>query len=168
MILILSTSRCNFGEIFLGEAKRKRGTLVESLQSIFGPISHWKWENNISIRNENGVGYSQYRMVTIQNFVFDIPYSTSRKFATSGDLYFIVYESITRILLPKVSPLCLCFSSSSIISWTDLLPPKVEIIWGKSNFRWGSDSGLLLNFANNTLISSCGSWELYQQTNFSG
>jgi len=53
-----------------------------------------------------------------------------------------------------------CFFSSSIVSLTDLFPPKHEAIRGKSNFSCGSDSGLLLYFANSALMSWIGSSEL--------
>lgn len=63
--------------------------------------------------------------------------------------------------LPLPSALCLCFFSSSIISFTDLPAPNVEIIRGKSNFNSASDSGSLLYLAKSTLMSSCGFSELH-------
>lgn len=72
-------------------------------------------------------------------------------------------DKICLIKLPEASELDWCFFSSSIISLTDFSALKHELIWGKSNFSWGSLSGSLLYFAKSAVISWLGSSELYHQ-----
>lgn len=84
----------------------------------------------------------------------------------SSSIYIYIFFLTFNNTRPKVSALSWCFSNSAIIVWTDLLPPKVEIIRGKSDFRRGSVSGLLVYFARSRLMSLGRSSELHQQIQF--
>ena len=67
------------------------------------------------------------------------------------------------ISTPLGSVLDWCCFSSSIVWIIDLFAPNEEVIWGKSDFNCASDSGLDSCLAKSTLMSWCGSWELYDQ-----
>lgn len=142
---VLSICRCNSWEMLLCEAKGKRSSFSKTNKSILRPLCFCSYKQNTQVLWSNRWPREGYK---IKHYTW---IWTAQNLWTS---WYLHYNK------PVASVLCSRFSSSCIISPTDLFAPKVAIIHGRSNFNWGSEEGSQLNFPIAASTSLCGSSEL--------